>query len=123
MSVKIIVDSTADMTPEVASRVGIVPLTVHFGDEEYIDGVTIDKKAFYEKLIESAELPTTSQATPDTFMKEFEKDSQGFRLFLDCVDRGINIFDTILDYVDLKDRMKNPKQGGVTINNNYPSGK
>ena len=34
MNVKIIVDSTADMIPEVASRVGIVPLTVHFGGKE-----------------------------------------------------------------------------------------
>ena len=32
--VKIIVDSTADMIPEVAARVGIVPLTVHFGEKE-----------------------------------------------------------------------------------------
>lgn len=49
------------------------PLTVRFGNQEYIDGVTIDHKAFYEKLIESDVLPTTSQATPDAFIKEFEK--------------------------------------------------
>lgn len=54
----------------------IVPLTVHFGDTEYIDGVTIDHKTFYEKLIESDVLPTTSQATPDAFMKEFDKVKQ-----------------------------------------------
>ena len=60
MKTRIIVDST-------------VPLSVRFGDEEYIDGVTIDYKTFYEKLIESDVLPTTSQANPDAFMKEFEK--------------------------------------------------
>ena len=73
MKVKIIVDSTADLIPAVKERVTVVPLTVHFGDEEYIDGVTIDHKAFYEKLIESDVLPITSQATPDAFGKEFAK--------------------------------------------------
>ena len=73
MKTRIIVDSTADLMPEFKSRVHTVPLTVNFGDEEYIDGVTIDHKTFYEKLIESDILPTTSQATPDAFMKEFEK--------------------------------------------------
>ena len=65
--------ATADLMPEYKSRVSVVPLTVHFGEEEYIDGVTIDHKTFYEKLIESDVLPSTSQATPDAFMKEFEK--------------------------------------------------
>ena len=76
MKTRIIVDSTADLMPEIKERVHVVPLTVHFGDEEYIDGVTIDHKTFYEKLIESDVLPTTSQATPDAFMKEFEKAGQ-----------------------------------------------
>ena len=73
MKTRIIVDSTADLMPEYKSRVSVVPLTVHFGEEEYIDGVTIDHKTFYEKLIESDVLPSTSQATPDAFMKEFNK--------------------------------------------------
>ena len=73
MKTRIIVDSTADLLPESKSRVHTVPLTVYFGEEEFIDGVTIDHKTFYEKLIESDVLPTTSQATPDAFMKEFEK--------------------------------------------------
>ena len=76
MKTRIIVDSTADLTPEYKNRVHTVPLTVRFGDEEYIDGVTIDHKTFYEKLIECDVLPTTSQSTPDAFMKEFEKAKQ-----------------------------------------------
>ena len=52
MSVKIIVDSTADLIPQVRSRVGVVPLSIRFGDEEFIDGVTIDSRMFYEKLID-----------------------------------------------------------------------
>ncbi|MBQ1256687.1 MAG: DegV family protein [Clostridia bacterium] len=73
MNTRIIVDSTADLMPDVKERVHVVPLTVRFGDEEFIDGVTIDNKTFYEKLIESDVLPTTSQAAPDAFMKEYEK--------------------------------------------------
>ena len=73
MSTKIIVDSTADLLPHIKEQVFVVPLTVHFGNEEYIDGVTIDHKAFYEKLIETDVHPSTSQATPDGFLKAYEK--------------------------------------------------
>ena len=73
MNTRIIVDSTADLTPELKNRVQVVPLTVHFGQEEYIDGVTIDHKTFYEKLMESDVLPTTSQATPSAFAEKFEQ--------------------------------------------------
>lgn len=64
MSVQIIVDSTVDMPERMKDRFRIVPLTVHFGAEEFIDGVTIDKHRFYELLVERNELPTTSQASP-----------------------------------------------------------
>lgn len=73
MSVKIIVDSTADLIPQVRSRVEVVPLTIRFGEEEYTDGVTIDSHTFYEKLIESDVLPTTSQASPFDFEEKFRR--------------------------------------------------
>lgn len=76
MKTRIIVDSTADLMPGYKEQVRVVPLTVHFGDQEYIDGVTIDHKTFYEKLVEEDTLPTTSQATPDAFAKEFEEAKQ-----------------------------------------------
>ena len=71
MKVRIIVDSTADLIPQVKAQVAVVPLTVHFGDEEYVDGVTITHKEFYEKLVESDVLPSTSQATPAAFEAVF----------------------------------------------------
>ena len=49
MKTRIIVDSTSDLMPEIKERVHIVPLTLRFGEEEFIDGVTIDHKRFYEK--------------------------------------------------------------------------
>ena len=73
MRVKIILDSTVDTIPAVREKCGIVPLSVRFGDTEYIDGVTINHKTFYEKLVESDELPTTSQPTPDAFAQEYQK--------------------------------------------------
>ena len=81
MSVKIIVDATADMIPEVAARVKTVPLTVTFGEKEYVSGVDMDAKKFYEMLVESDELPTTSQATPFAFGEAFEEAvAQGFEV-------------------------------------------
>lgn len=71
MAVTIVVDSTADMTPEVARRVRIVPLTVHFGETEYVSGADLDGKKFYEMLVECDTLPTTSQASPFAFEKVF----------------------------------------------------
>ena len=76
MKTRLIVDSTADLVSQYKERVHIVPLTVHFGEEEFVDGVTISNRMFYEKLIESDVLPTTSQATPDAFIREFEKARQ-----------------------------------------------
>ena len=48
--------------------------SVHvFGEEEYLDSVTIDSKTFYEKLAASEELPTTSQPTPAAWEAAFEE--------------------------------------------------
>ena len=71
MKTRIIVDSTADLLPELKKQVYTVPLTVHFGAEEFIDGVTIDHKTFYEKLVECDVHPSTSQASPAAFAAAF----------------------------------------------------
>ncbi len=76
MNVRIVVDSTADLLPHLRELVSVVPLTVHFGDTEYIDGVTIDHRSFYEKLIESDVLPTTSQPSPEAFARAFRQAQQ-----------------------------------------------
>ena len=73
MKTRIIVDSTSDLLPNIKKQVHIVPLTVCFGQEEYVDGVTIDHKAFYEKLVETDIHPSTSQAAPAAFEMEYEK--------------------------------------------------
>ena len=76
MCVRIIVDSSTNVSEKYREKIQFVPLTVRFGDKEYLDGVELSKHQFYEMLVESDVLPTTSQATPDAFIKEFEKARQ-----------------------------------------------
>lgn len=73
MKTRIVVDSTADILPEYLDQIHTVPLTVSFGDEEYIDGVTIDHRTFYQKLIETDAMPSTSQASPAAFAEQYDQ--------------------------------------------------
>lgn len=78
MAIKIITDSTCDLDLSLQKElnIDILPLTVHFGDEEFHDGIDITKKEFYDKLRESETSPTTSQVTPAAFEKLFVKYSE-----------------------------------------------
>ncbi len=72
--VKVIVDSTSDLPPDVTERLGIsvVPLNVHFGDETYQDGVEISADEFLQKLSSTRQMPKTSQPSPEQFRKAYE---------------------------------------------------
>ena len=72
MCVQIIVDSSTNVSEKYREKIQSVPLTVRFGDKEYLDGVELSKHQFYEMLVESDVLPTTSQATPAAFADCFE---------------------------------------------------
>ncbi|MFC1988578.1 DegV family protein [Chloroflexota bacterium] len=78
MVVKIVTDSTSDISPEVASAFGItvVPVYVRFGDEVYKDGVDISKDDFYQKLLSSPVYPSTSQPTPQDFASAYSNYSE-----------------------------------------------
>lgn len=69
MNIRFIVDSASDLSGKEHEALTVLPLTVTFGDTQYLDGVTLSAKEFYEKLIESDELPTTSQVAPYDFEK------------------------------------------------------
>lgn len=73
MSVRIVLDSSADFPQELKSRFSVVALPLFFGDEEYLDGVTITYKEFYEKLVETDIMPTTSQPTPGAFADAYRE--------------------------------------------------
>ena len=73
--VKIVVDSTADLPAEIRERLGIamVPLKVHFGNETYLDSITITPKTFFEKLASAKDMPTTSQPSPVDFVEVYKE--------------------------------------------------
>ncbi|MEG1931540.1 MAG: DegV family protein [Pygmaiobacter sp.] len=73
--IRIITDSTADFSPaqQAEFNVQVVPLNVNFGTEEvYRDGIDLDSEEFYARLVTCDKLPTTSQPSPDLFLREFE---------------------------------------------------
>ena len=69
----VVLDSTADF-PDAQVRfpnMRVVPLYVRFGEESFRDYVELDPHGFYERLRTAAELPTTSQPTPQDFMSTY----------------------------------------------------
>ncbi len=71
----LVVDSTADM-PEYLVRdpnVSMVPLTVFFGEQGYLDWVEIQPEEFYQKLAASPQLPRTSQPSAGSFLEEYKR--------------------------------------------------
>jgi DegV family protein with EDD domain len=75
VKVRIVVDSTSDLPKEVQDRlkIEVVPLKVHFGNQTYLDSVTLTSDAFFEKLGASKEMPTTSQPSPVDFLEVYKK--------------------------------------------------
>ncbi len=75
MAIKILVDSASDIDVNEAKNLGIemIPMEVTFGDEEYLDGVNLSHKEFFEKLIETNIFPKTSQINEYRFNEKFEE--------------------------------------------------
>lgn len=71
--IRIITDSASDITGAANTQLTVLPMRINFGEEEYLDGVTISHHEFYEKLIESDTLPVTSLISPAVFEEAFEK--------------------------------------------------
>ena len=69
MAIRIVTDSTADLPAEVAASldIAVVPLYVHFGDEQLRDGVDISSEEFFERLQRESRTPTTSQPPAGVF--------------------------------------------------------
>lgn len=73
--IRIVTDSTSDLSHQRAAELGVevVPLAVHFGEETFRDGVDITNEEFYARLAQVETLPTTSQVPPETFIELFRK--------------------------------------------------
>lgn len=88
MSIKIVTDSTCDLPREFVEKydIKVVPLSVNFGDDSYLDGIEISNKEFYDRLRNSDKLPTTSQVSPGEFVEVFkeilDKDDEVLGIFL-----------------------------------------
>lgn len=86
--IRIVTDSTSDLPAARVAALGIdmLPLSVHFGDELFRDGLDITKEQFYTRLSVVDALPTTSQIAPEVFTALFQKyvnqGDQVFGLFL-----------------------------------------
>ena len=72
--IRVVVDSSCDIPPALREELGIrvVPLTIRFGDEEYVDGVDLDHDGFWSRLASSQELPETAAPAAGSFVETFE---------------------------------------------------
>lgn len=75
MAVKVITDSTSDITSDLAQELGVtvVPLTVSFGHESFLDRVEITTDEFYHRLANEDILPKTTQPPPNAFADIYSK--------------------------------------------------
>lgn len=75
MPVRIVTDSSADLSADEVERLGVVvvPLSIRFGADEYTDGVDLSVAQFYDKLASSAELPETAAPSPGAFEAAFRQ--------------------------------------------------
>jgi DegV family protein with EDD domain len=79
MAVQIVTDSLSDLTKEHIADLGItiVPLTVLFGHETFLDRVTITSDEFYRRLIQGDVWPTSTQPSPQDFANAYDKLAEG----------------------------------------------
>ncbi|MGH2516789.1 MAG: DegV family protein [Ktedonobacterales bacterium] len=73
-TIRVVTDSTADLGSRAEEMdVAVVPLTVTFGNETYLDSIDIDARAFFERLAGGHIRPTTSQPAPDSFERTYRR--------------------------------------------------
>ncbi|MCA0972801.1 DegV family protein [Halobacillus litoralis] len=75
MTIHLFVDGGADLEDGMVDRhqLQVVPLNIHFGDEQYKTGETIDLQTFYQKMKESDELPSSSSPSPNDFYEKYKQ--------------------------------------------------
>ncbi|AKG53863.1 DegV family protein [Dehalogenimonas sp. WBC-2] len=75
MPIRIVTDSTADISTEIVEKLGItvVPVYVRFGNDVFRDGVDICQDAVYQRMLAENSIPTTSQPTPADFSNTYSE--------------------------------------------------
>ncbi|MED0991864.1 DegV family protein [Bacillus nitratireducens] len=73
--IKIVTDSTADLTQEVIEKydIHVLPLSISVNGQTYLDRVDLQPDEFIEEMAKSEELPKTSQPAMGTFVEMYEK--------------------------------------------------
>lgn len=73
--IALVTDSTCDIPKEWLEKyeITVIPMTVIFGDEPYLDGRDITPIEFYERLLTDPRHPTTSQPSPADFVEAYKK--------------------------------------------------
>src|SRR3954454_15897221 len=97
VSVRIVTDSSCDLTPEEADELGIdiVPLSIRFGDKEFTDRVDLSVDEFYRRLAESAELPETAAPAPGAFEAVFRRAADNGADAVVCINLSSDLSATI----------------------------
>jgi DegV family protein with EDD domain len=73
--IRVVTDSTADLPQRYLDQynIRVVPIVIHFGEEVYLDGETIDGPTFYRLIEEHQALPKTSQPSPGDFATAYRE--------------------------------------------------
>jgi DegV family protein with EDD domain len=97
MPVRIVTDSSSDLPPGDAERLGVevVPLSIRFGTDEYIDGVDLSVGEFYDKLATTADLPETAAPSPGAFEAAFRRQAEAGADQIVCIDLSSGLSATI----------------------------
>jgi DegV family protein with EDD domain len=97
MPVRIVTDSSADLDPGEASKLGVevVPLSIRFGAEEYTDGVDLSVAEFYDKLAASPDLPETSAPSPGAFEAAYRRQAEAGADAVVCITLSSGLSATI----------------------------
>src|SRR5690606_16379448 len=74
-NVHIVTDSACDLNASEVSALGIsvVPLTIRFGDQEFVDREQLSVEEFYQRMASSEQLPETAAPAPGAFQQAFQK--------------------------------------------------
>jgi DegV family protein with EDD domain len=97
MAVRIVTDSSSDLTDEEVATHGIevVPLSIRFGDDEYEDRSELSVEAFYEKLAASAVLPETAAPAPGKFEAAFRRQQEAGADAVVCINLSSDLSATM----------------------------
>ncbi len=73
--IRIVTDSSCDIPADLVHDLGItiVPLTIRFGEEEFVDKVELDNDQFWDRLIAGEDLPETAAPSAGTFVETYER--------------------------------------------------